>query len=124
MDIAKRVNYEDSFEYTLLDPDTNEETDVVFNLRSSGNAQAKVLDLKYLNAVKSSNVTKKIIPMEKDLEYAYDKLASCVAGWNDKLVFNGEKLEYNAENIAKVVRIDWIFDQLNKQVSDIANFMK
>lgn len=124
MDVFNRVKYDESFEYVLKDPATGEDTDVVFYLRSSGNPDAKALDLKYLNAVKSSNVSKKSIPIEHDLDYAYDKLATSITGWNDKLVFGGEPLKYNKEAVDKIVRIDWLFDQLNKFVSDVENFMK
>lgn len=124
MDIFKVVNYEESFEYTLKDPSTGEDTDVVIYLRSSANADAKIIDLKYLNSVKSSNLTKKPIPVEKDLDYAYEKLASCITGWNENMKSNGEKLEFNSDNVDKIVRIDWINNQLSKQVDNIENFTK
>lgn len=124
MDIFNRVNYEATFDYVLKDPETGDDTDIVFQLRSVNCEAAKKVDLKYLNAVKSGNMRKEALPVERDLEYAYDKVAACIAGWSDTLKKDGEKYEYTPENVASIVRIDWIFSQLNKQIEDIKNFTK
>lgn len=124
MDILNLVQYDDAFDYTLKHPVTNEETDVVFKLRSSNNADARKVSLKSIQAAKNSKLTGKASPVEKDLDLEYERIATCIVGWSDTFTNHGEPFPYNKENVAKVVREDWIYSQINSFVNDIENFTK
>lgn len=126
MDIAKRVNYETTFEYEVTDPETGEGTGLFLDLRSTSSAEVKAVSRKHIDFISAQQRANKTVKVDVLERQVVEKLVAAVAGWRweGDAKFNGEKLEYTPENVRKVVEVDWIFDQVNKQVGDIENFTK
>lgn len=126
MDIAKRVNYETTFEYEVTDPETGEGTGLFLDLRSTSSAEVKAVSRKHIDFISAQQRANKTVKVDVLERQVVEKLVAAVAGWRweGDANFNGEKLEYTPENVRKVVEVDWIFDQVNKQVGDIENFTK
>lgn len=126
MDIAKRVNYESTFEYEVTDPQTGAGTGLFLDLRSSSSDAVKAVTRKHIDFISAQQRANKSVKVETLEKQVIEKLVASVAGWrwDGEASFNGEKLDHTPENVRKVIEVDWIFDQINKQVGDIENFTK
>ena len=126
MDIAKRVNYESTFEYEVTDPETGAGTGLFLDLRSTSSAEVKAVSRRHIDFISSQQRSNKPVKVETLERQVIEKLVAAVASWRweGDASFNGDKLDFTPENVRKVVEVDWIFDQVNKQVGDIENFTK
>lgn len=126
MDIAKRVNYESTFEYEVTDPQDGTGTGLFLDLRSSSSDAVKAVSRKHIDFISNQQRSNKPVKVETLEKQVIEKLVASVADWRweGDASFNGEKLEFTTENVRKVLEVDWIFDQVNKQVGDIENFTK
>lgn len=126
MDIAKLVNYESTFEYEVTDPKTGEGTGLFLDLRSASSEAVKAVSRKHIDFISAQQRANKNVKVEVLERQVIEKLVASVADWRweGDAEFNGEKPEFTAANVQKVLEVDWIFDQVNKQVGDIENFTK
>lgn len=118
------VDYDKVINYELRHPSTGDRLGVFFKLTSQGSQALRDVSRKRISEF---DTEKKGAAALKQREELLERLlAACIVGWemNGAVLFEGdtEEPEFNEENKLKLVRTAWIFDQLNKQVNDIANF--
>ena len=126
MDIANVVKYESTFEYELLDPVTGKETGLIFELLSSSSEAVKKVTRKHVDFI--SDLERKGKKVKTDIRESQivERLSASIKGWRwtGDANWHGETPEFSIKNVEEVIAVDWIFDQLIKQVTDIENFTK
>lgn len=118
------VDYDKVINYELRHPNTGERMGIFFKLISQGSSALRDISRKQLSELDTEQ--KGVARIKKTESLIEARLAACIVGWemNGAVLFEGDETEpeFNEENKLKLVQTAWIFDQLNKQVNDIANF--
>lgn len=118
------VDYDKTIKYELRHPNTGERMGVFFKLTSQGSSTLRDISRKQLSTL--DNEQKGVARIKQTESLIEARLAACIVGWemNGAVLFEGDdsEPEFNEANKLKIVQTAWIFDQLNKQVNDIANF--
>lgn len=101
---------------------------VAFLVVGTDSAQYKKIDSKYKNAAMNRRFKGKVDPetLEDMTIELNEKLLSCIEGW-ENITYGGEDLEFNKENVKKVVFDDalpWISEQLTIFMAMRENFMQ
>lgn len=126
MDLSGIVNYESTFEYEVVNPSSGEATGLVLELQSVSSPDVKVVTRRQLDFITDQQRKGKAIKIAVAEEKLVEKLAASVVSWEwgGSSNFKGEKLPFNTKNVVEVLNVDWIFEQVSKQVQDIENFTK
>lgn len=125
MSIANIVKYDEAIKYELVHPVTGDGLGIIFSVVSSASDQAKAIYRKQLKANVALQRKGKTIDVDEGEAQIIERLAASIVGWDwaDKEFREGAGApEFNKSNIADVLAVDWIFDQISKQVNDIQNF--
>lgn len=123
MDIANIVKYDSTFRYELTHVVTGEGLGVFFDLRSSSSPEVKAVTRKHLDHFQAQYRRQKSVSTETLEKQALEKLVAAIAGWDwGDNKFDGEVPEFTPANVRKVLEVDWIFAQIDRQVSDAENF--
>lgn len=74
-----------------------------------------------------SKTSNKKIKTQEDEEYdAIVRIAGYTVGWSNNFVLDGEKFPFSQENAIKLysdARFQWIYEQINRQIMNRANFL-
>lgn len=120
------VDYEKVANYELRHPNTGERMGIFFKLASQGSEAIRNMSRKQLSTMERAGDVKGVAKIEQTESLIETRLAAAIVGWefNGAVLFKGDTKspEFNEENKMKLVKTAWIFDQLYKQVNDIANF--
>jgi hypothetical protein len=129
------LQYDAPYEVELRHPITDENIGVTVSVTSANSPAAKRVQMQNQARLMAMNLGKNkekseaeiLALLEKQVKKTVEQLAACVTGWNwggktfGKL---GKDPEFTPANVSAVLDTDWIFDQVNDAVSDIANFTK
>ena len=125
MAIGDIIKYESTFDYELEHPITGAGIGVFFKLRSSSSPEVKAVVRKHLDysftQIRKGKNPKGVVAEQQQIE----RVAASVAGWDwcEQELHKGEGVpEYNFTNVCKALEVDWIFNQIDNQVSDAENF--
>lgn len=125
MAISNIVKYESSFDYELLHPVNGTGLKIWFTLVSSASDSVKSVIRRQIDANYERQRKGKSLKASDGEVQIIDRIAACFQSWK----WNGQEFrdgqgvpEFTRENILDVLSVDWIFDQVNKQVNDIENF--
>jgi len=135
MDIANLVQYDAPYEIELRHPVTDDPIGVTISVTSANSPAAKRIQMQNQARLMAMNLGKSkdkseaeiLALLEKQVKKTVEQLAACVVGWDWKgQVFGklGKDPAFSPANVNTVLDTDWIFDQVNEAVSDIANFTK
>lgn len=103
-------------------PVTREDTGLVFVLKPYSDPSVKAVQRRLANT-RLRNGRK--ITAEQLEDAKLEVLCAAVSGWewNGEATFGGEKLEFNAANVRKVLKsVDWIREQVDEELGDDAAF--
>lgn len=136
MAIADIVNYEGAFDLELCGPD-GEELGWTWHVLSAGSATSKKAQNRFNaeNHVKNMGRRKKQATVDEfvnEIDVSAPRIiglvGACVSGWTVSKDFansqKDEDFDFNKENVARFLDLEWIFKQVDASVSDIANFIK
>lgn len=124
MAIGDIIKYESTFKYELTHPHTGEGLGITFDLRSSSSPEVKAVMRKHLDHFQSQYRKQKSVSVDTLERQAVEKVASAIAGWDwgKNELHEGEGVPSYPEDVRKVLEVDWIFSQIDKQVNDTENF--
>lgn len=91
----------------------------LYSMENKAVKQAQRLIQNKRMAMKSEDVTAEILERQ-NLELLAS--AFCSWEWKGEATFKGEKLEFNKDNVMKVLSVGWIKDQVNIALGDTASF--
>jgi hypothetical protein len=137
MAISKLARVDNSRDYELHDPnDASKKLGVVFQIRSINNPDAKrVMKLETGKlAMKTRGANDQIdqdalvgLIVSQSFDPSPEALATCITGWNwgdEEFEDGGGALEFTPANVARVLALDWIADQVRDEAYQVANFTK
>ena len=125
MSIFNIVKYDEAIKYELVHPASGDGLGIIFSLVSSASDQAKAIYRKQIKLNYALQRKGKTIDIDEGEAQIIERLSASIVGWDwaDQEFREGEGApEFNKSNIADVLTVDWIFDQISKQVNDIQNF--
>lgn len=123
MDIGNLVDYEAIFKLELKNPATKKKLGITFDLTSSNSDAVKAVIRKQVDA-RLQDQSEATPTVEEGEVMTVNRVAASVVGWDwGEHDYNGEKLDFTHSNVVKVLSgVDWIFAQVNVEVSKIKNF--
>lgn len=125
MSISNLVKYDEAFKYELTHPASGDGLGIIFSLVSSASDQAKAVLRKHIKANHMLQRKGKTIDVDEGEAQVIERLSASIVAWewgeNEFREGKGAP-EFNKDNVADVLAVDWIFDQINRQVNDIQNF--
>lgn len=103
-------------------PATQEPTGLVVWLKPMSDPALKAIQRRFTNEALRHRGMK--LTAEKADANRTDILVAAIERWewNDEAEFNGEKPELTAENVRKVLKVEWVRDQLDEALGDEAAF--
>lgn len=105
-------------------PATQEPVGLVIWIKPMSDPAIKAVQRRFTNETLRQRGMK--ITAEKAEANRTDILIACIDKWewNGEAEFNGEKPELTPENARKVLKLDWIRDQVDEALGDEASFFK
>lgn len=109
-------------EVAIINPGDGREMGLVFEVTSAESDAVKRVRRRQLDKALRSNRRKMTADQIED--NAIELTAAAVAGWEWKgsASAGGKKLEFTPENVAMVLKIDWIRKQVQEVIDDEAGF--
>lgn len=131
MDISKLVNYEGTYTFSLLMPNSEEPTGITIEVRSSGSAAVRDMVLEHTDKQIERFAKRKLPTAVQGERSEIEKTAGCIVSWNwgnnpktgEPNLFNGEVPELTKKNAMEFVRLHWVYDQVSEAAGKVANFM-
>lgn len=121
------VQYDETITHELRHPITDEGLGVHFTLTSSGSDAVRAVVKRQMRASVASRSNQNALNVDTAVKMTEERLAASIVSWD----FGGRELiegqgvpECTHENKLILVRVDWIFDQISKQVNNLENFTK
>lgn len=122
------VDYDRTIKYELKHPATGEGLGVIFDLVSQGSETIKGVVRKQFAEISPTQKITDEARINKAEKLSEERIAACVVG-----LFVPDGLEFmpgvvgapdlTLENKLIIVRVAWVFEQLNEQVNKIQNFI-
>ena len=131
-----KAQAEDGYEFELLIPETNDPTDGFVKVRGSmSEVVQNFARKKYRERQQKEDAWKRNtrnhnkdfpeMTLEEAEEFSIESASIRVLGWRNIELEEGKPLEFNAENLQKVLKDhSWIRTQIIEQSDSVANFTK
>lgn len=131
-----KAQAEDGYEFELLIPETNDPTDGFVKVRGSmSEVVQNFARKKYRERQQKEDAWKRNtrnhnkdfpeMTLEEAEEFSIESASIRVLGWRNIELEEGNPLEFNAENLQKVLKDhSWIRTQIIEQSDSVANFTK
>lgn len=106
----------------ILNPATNEPTGLVLRLRALSSPEVKAAQARITN----EGLIRRRVKLTSDAidENTLRIVIAAVEGWEwgGDANFHGEKLAFNEANLRAVLKLDWVYKQINAELGDEASF--
>lgn len=123
------VDYDRTIKYELKHPATGEGLGVIFDLVSQGSETIKGVVRKQFAEISPNQKITDEARINKAEKLSEERIAACIVGLfvpEDQEFMPGimGTPELTLENKLIIVRVAWVFEQLNEEANKIQNFMK
>jgi len=123
------VDYDRTIKYELKHPATGEGLGVIFDLVSQGSDTIKGVVRKQFAEISPNQKITDEARINKAEKLSEERIAACIVGLyvpEDAQLIEGidGTPELTNENKLTIVRVAWVFEQLNEQANKIQNFIK
>ena len=135
MAIGKIVDYEAEFSFDLISPETERPFGWSWRVVSGSSEKAKAAQkrvaAKNLAAQQGARKSKKTVSqfeaqITDNMAAMLELIAPCVVGWDASADLQKkhptDDFEFSEKSLAEFLDVQWIFNQVNEAVNDIANF--
>lgn len=122
------VDYDRTIKYELKHPATGDGLGVIFDLASQGSEAIKDVVRKQFAEISPSQKITDEARISKAEKLSEERIAACIVGLyvpEDQEFMPGiiGAPELTMENKLIIVRVAWVFEQLNEQANKIQNFI-